>query len=135
MLPQVQNNSTMGNLGDFFIRKLLLEVRMNVLQGRILRVREPSVFNKMFLDVPNLSRPGLLEVIMFPLSTVLLLTSAIEEVSLFALLTRNTHVPYSNTSKTFPEINVPAHVHTRFIWQKQKSIFVIAPLQTNIILP
>ena len=101
-----QDRQETGNLGDLFIRKLLLEVSMNVLQGRILGVRESSMFNKILLDVPNLSRPGFLEVIVLPLPAILLLPSAIEEVPHLALLTRHTHVPYSNTSLTLAKISL-----------------------------
>ena len=62
----ILRESAVSNLGDFFTRKLLLEVSTNVLQGGMLCARESSIFNKMFLDVPNLSRPGFLEVIVFP---------------------------------------------------------------------
>ena len=96
VLPHVESNRPTGNLGDFFTRKLLLEVSVNFLQSGILCVRESSMFNKMFLDVPNLSRPGLFEVIMLPLPTILLLPTAIEEIPKSALLTGNTDVPYSN---------------------------------------
>ena len=74
LLPQVQSSDTPGNFGDFFIRKLFLEVRVNVLHGWILGSGQPSMGNQMLLDMPNLRWPGFLEVIMFPkLPGVLLL--------------------------------------------------------------
>ena len=104
VLSHIQSRRTTGKLEDLFSRKLLLEVSTNVLQGWILGVRESSMFNKILLDVPNLSRPGFLEVIVFPLPAILLLPSAVEEVPRLALLTRHTHVPYSNTSLTLATI-------------------------------
>ena len=85
VLPHIQSRRTTGKLGDLFSRKLLLEVSTNVLQGWILGVRESSMFNKILLDVPNLSRPGFLEVIVLPLPAILLLPSAVEEVPRLAL--------------------------------------------------